>query len=121
MGIKGDLTFHKVAQSIKEMSIDIVAQFVGMVTKILAEVALLKAADVATNGMVSMVLMAYNNSASLLNYASGGKWDYGQYNRQLDTENQMIDYRSVKWKLIPNVHQSSNRFLRKLRMNDGVA
>jgi hypothetical protein len=74
MGIKGDLTFHKVAQSIKEMSIDIVAQFVGMVTKILAEVALLKAADVATDGMVSMVLTAYNNSASLLNYASGGKW-----------------------------------------------
>ena len=74
MGIKGDLTFHKVAQSIKEMSIDIVAQFVGMVAKILAEVALLKAADVATSGMVSMVLTAYNNSASLLNYASGGKW-----------------------------------------------
>lgn len=73
MGIKGDLTFSKLGQSFKEMAIETVASFAGMVAQILAEVALLEVANYATGGMVSMVLQAYNNSASILHYASGGK------------------------------------------------
>lgn len=72
LALKSDLTFHKIIEAVKEMAISIAADIVGMVTKILAEVALLEVADVVTGGLVSAVLGATSETPSILGYATGG-------------------------------------------------